>query len=124
MEAIYGRDLLSNVKRRGNQLAQALRDKFGNHPHIGDIRGRGLFLGLELVAERRDKTPFDPSSRVAKKIKAAAMVEGLLCYPMSGTLDGQRGDHILLAPPFIITEDHIAEMVTKLARAIDQAIAL
>lgn len=124
MEAIYGRDLLSNVKRRGNQLAQALRDKFGNHPHIGDIRGRGLFLGLELVVERRDKTPFDPSLSVAKKIKAAAMAEGLLCYPMSGTLDGQRGDHILLAPPFIITEDHIAEMVTKLARAIDQAIAL
>jgi adenosylmethionine-8-amino-7-oxononanoate aminotransferase len=73
--------------------------RFGQHPHVGDIRGRGLFRGMELVADRESKAPFDPSRGIAAKLKKAAFEAGLICYPMSGTIDGRRGDHILLAPP-------------------------
>ena len=100
-----------------------LRAEFGQHPHVGDIRGRGLFLGIELVANRETKAPFDPSRKVAGKIKAAAFEAGLICYPMSGTIDGQSGDHVLLAPPFIISDDQIDELVTKLSGAVQAALA-
>ena len=89
------------------------------HPHVGDIRGRGLFWGLELVADRERKTPFDPRTRIHARIKAEALKAGLLCYPMGGTLDGERGDHVLLAPPFILEERQLDELVTKLAGALD-----
>jgi len=100
-----------------------LRARFGSHPHVGDIRGRGLFWGVELVADRATKAPFDPGQRVNAKIKQRAMEEGLLCYPMGGTIDGARGDHVLVAPPFIVTEGQLDELVDKLGRAVDAAIA-
>ncbi|WP_346797821.1 aspartate aminotransferase family protein [Halomonas sp. Bachu 37] len=112
--AIESRDLLPRVRRLGDELQRRLEDRFGEHPHVGDIRGRGLFRGLELVAERADKTPFDPSRKLHADIKRTAMDHGLMCYPMGGTLDGQRGDHILLAPPFILEEYHLDEIVDKL----------
>jgi adenosylmethionine-8-amino-7-oxononanoate aminotransferase len=102
----------------GDHMRARLEAAFGTHAHIGDIRGRGLFMGLELVADRHSKVPFDPSRRVHEKLKAAAMAHGLMCYPMGGTLDGQRGDHVVLAPPFIISEDQIEEMIEKLDRAL------
>jgi len=92
-------------------------------PRVGDIRGRGLFWGLELVADRVTKQPFDPGQRLNAKVKQRAMGNGLLCYPMGGTIDGVRGDHVLLAPPFIVTEAHLDELVDKLGRAVDAAIA-
>ena len=98
----------------GGYLEKALNDTFGQHPHIGDIRGRGMFRGLEFVADRETKTPFDPDKRVAARLKAKAMENGLICYPMSGTIDGQSGDHVLLAPPFICSEAQIDELVGKL----------
>ncbi len=101
----------------GDKLQSALEAAFGQHANVGDIRGRGLFRGIELVADREGKTPFDPTLGVAAKIKKTAMAEGLICYPMSGTRDGKAGDHILLAPPFIIEEEQIDELVTKLGRA-------
>jgi adenosylmethionine-8-amino-7-oxononanoate aminotransferase len=100
----------------------ALQAQFGQHPNIGDIRGRGLFQGVELVSDRDSKTPFDPGRKIAGKIKTAAFNAGLICYPMSGTLDGQNGDHVLLAPPFIISDDQIDELVGKLAGAIETAL--
>ena len=112
-------DLLANVQRMGRRLDAALHDRFGNHPNIGDIRGRGLFRAVELVADRASKAPFDPQLSVHARIKKAAMAEGLICYPMGGTIDGQRGDHVLLAPPFIIDDNHVAEIVSKLGQAID-----
>jgi len=115
--------LVARAKIMGEQLAAALLARFGDHPHIGDIRGRGLFRGLELVTDRASKAPFDPALGLAKKVKRAAMAEGLMCYPMSGTIDGRRGDHILLAPPFIIETREIDELVMKLDRAIGVAIA-
>ena len=115
--------LLAQVRQRSDDLLQRLHERFGNHPHIGDIRGRGLFLGIELVADRTTKEPFDPALKLHARIKAAAMDEGLICYPGGGTADGARGDHILLAPPFIISSDELEELVTKLGAAVDSAFA-
>ncbi|KIC44275.1 hypothetical protein RA28_15075 [Ruegeria sp. ANG-S4] len=114
--------LPSRAAAMGERLQSALEAAFGQHPNIGDIRGRGLFRGIELVADRDSKTPFDPARGVAGRIKKAALAEGLICYPMSGTRDGKNGDHILLAPPFIIEDTEIQELVTKLNRAIDAVI--
>tara|TARA_R110002167_G_scaffold80291_5_gene220736 strand:+ start:3692 stop:5020 length:1329 start_codon:yes stop_codon:yes gene_type:complete len=120
---IESKQLLPQVVRLGEQLMLRLKDRFGEHPHIGDIRGRGLFQGLELVADRDSKTPFDPALKLNAKIKKAAMAAGLMCYPMGGTLDGLRGDHILLAPPFILQESHLDELVEKLDIAINGSLA-
>lgn len=114
--------LVARVIRMGKILRERLQQDFGEHPNIGDIRGRGLFLGIELVQDRDGKTPFDPGLAINRKIKAAAMKNGLMCYPMGGTIDGRRGDHVLLAPPFIISDDQIDELVFKLDKAIDQAL--
>ncbi|NVK42859.1 MAG: aspartate aminotransferase family protein [Oceanospirillaceae bacterium] len=119
---IEEKQLLPRVRALGAGLEARLRDRFGEHDHIGDIRGRGLFLGLELVQNRGSKTPFDPSLKLNAAIKKAAMANGLMCYPMGGTIDGQRGDHILLAPPFILEEAHLDELVDKLDIAIDSAL--
>ncbi|WP_425078180.1 aspartate aminotransferase family protein [Ruegeria denitrificans] len=110
-------DLPARAGRMGSKLQSALEAAFGQHPNVGDLRGRGLFRGVELVADRETKTPFDPSLGIAGKIKKAALAEGLICYPMAGTRDGRNGDHILLAPPFIIEEDQIGELVSKLERS-------
>ena len=122
-QVIKREGLLDAVRGRGTYLFHALHGRFDAHPHVGDIRGRGLFAGIELVADRKTKQPFDPKSRLHAQIKAAAMREGLLCYPMGGTIDGVQGDHILLAPPFIVRESDIDQIVDRLARAIDSGIA-
>ncbi len=116
--AILERGLIARVQTQSETLKARLEQRFGQHQHVGDIRGRGLFRGIELVQDRNTKEPFDPSRGVAAKIKKAAFAEGLICYPMSGTIDGRRGDHILLAPPFIIEDDQIDELTDKLDRAI------
>ncbi len=116
------RDLPARAGVMGENVQSALEAAFGQHPNVGDIRGRGLFRGVELVADRNSKAPFDPALGVAAKIKKAAVAEGLICYPMSGTRDGKHGDHVLLAPPFIIDDDQIDEMVNKLSKAIELAL--
>ncbi len=121
-KVIREEDLLTNVRIQGEHLADALQRQLGEHPHVGDIRGRGLFRGLELVADRANKEPFDPALRLAAAVKRRGMEHGLMCYPMSGTIDGRLGDHILIAPPFIINERHIEELIDKLTRALDAAI--
>jgi adenosylmethionine-8-amino-7-oxononanoate aminotransferase len=121
--AIEDDGLLERVRVMGARLEESLTERFGNHRHVGDIRGRGLFRGLELVEDRATKTPFDPVLALNARIKRAAMADGLMCYPMGGTIDGRQGDHILLAPPFIIDDSHVAQITEKLGRAVDQAIA-
>ncbi|TAM53116.1 MAG: aspartate aminotransferase family protein [Paraburkholderia sp.] len=114
--------LLANVTARGEQLRSALRERLGDHPHVGDIRGRGLFVGVELVRDRESRAPFDPQLRLHAAIKHEAMARGLMAYPMGGTIDGKNGDHVLLAPPFICTSHDIERIVERLGDAIDAAL--
>jgi adenosylmethionine-8-amino-7-oxononanoate aminotransferase len=124
VQQVIERDgLLAAVQRQGRALAQRLCDALGKHPHVGDIRGRGLFWGLELVRDRATKTPFDPDSRLHAAMRREAMAHGLMVYPMGGTIDGRLGDHVLLAPPFIITDSELDAVVERLAASIDAAIA-
>ena len=122
VSAMLDRKLIPRVKTQGETLIAALQACFGQHQHVGDIRGRGLFQGIELVADRDSKAPFDPSRKIAAKVKKAAFEAGMICYPMSGTIDGQSGDHILLAPPFVISDGQIDELVQKLSSAIETAL--
>ncbi|WP_405278844.1 aspartate aminotransferase family protein [Cobetia sp. Ld8] len=122
-QTIEARDLLTRVNVLGEGLKARLNERFAHHPHVGDIRGRGLFQGLELVADRDSRKPFDASLKLHARLKKAAMAEGLMCYPMGGTLDGRQGDHILLAPPFILQESHLDEITARLGRAIDTTLA-
>ena len=117
-------NLLEKVRSTGEALQRALLDRFGNHPHVGDIRGRGLFVGLELVADRASKRPFEADLKLHARVKREAMQRGLACYPMGGTVDGQSGDHVLLAPPFITSLIEVNEIVGRLGEAIDSALRL
>lgn len=114
--------LIGRVKDQGHKVMRALEDRFAGHPHIGDIRGRGLFLGMEFVADRTTKAPFAAEEARHKRFKAAAFEAGLICYPMGGTIDGRQGDHVLIAPPFIISDDQIDELTDKLALAAEAAL--
>jgi len=114
--------LVEQVARNGDVLAAKLQEAFGDHPHVGDLRGRGFFRGIEIVQNRETNDPFAGELAIAVKLKKAAMDEGLICYPMGGTVDGKNGDHVLLAPPFIYTHAHMDEMVEKLRKAIDLVI--
>ncbi|MGE5525635.1 MAG: aspartate aminotransferase family protein [Rhodospirillaceae bacterium] len=122
-QEVKERDLLANVRAKGALLRSALSERFGNHPHVGDIRGRGLFVGLELVADRSTKVPFDPARNLSARILRRGLQNGLVCYPMGGVIDGKKGDNILLAPPFIVEEAHVFEMVDKLGHTLDEALA-
>ncbi|AUQ59626.1 aminotransferase class-III [Phaeobacter inhibens] len=122
VRALLDRGLVKRSAEMGETLHAALVARFGQHPHVGDLRGRGLFRGIELVADRESKMPFDPGLGIAGKLKKAAFEAGLICYPMAGTRDGRNGDHILLAPPFILSEDQIGEITDKLEVALDQVL--
>jgi len=120
---IQEEDLLTRVREMGNALNDALLERFGNHRHVGDIRGRGLFRAIELVEDRSTKKPFDPSLKLHTRIKQEAMERGLICYPGGGTIDGKLGDHVLLAPPFIVEPKHVDQIVGRLGDAIDAALS-
>ena len=115
-------DLLPNVVAMGARLQAALDATLGQHPHVGDVRGRGLFRGVEIVADKETKEPFDPALGVAAKLKQACFADGLMVYPTGGTVDGRLGDHALIAPPFIIGDAHVEEIVTKFAAALDRTL--
>lgn len=122
LDVIKRDDLLDNVRKQGETLSGLLHEQFDNHPNVGDVRGRGLFQAIELVADRQAKTPFDPALKVHARIKQQAMARHMMCYPMGGTADGKRGDHVLLTPPYIIDEAQIAEIVKRLKEAVDAAV--
>jgi len=123
LQAIILRGLIPRVREMGEKFNRALKAQFDAHPHVGDIRGRGLLRGLEFVQDRETRTPFDPAMGLAGKLKKAAFAEGLICYPMSGTRDGKFGDHVLLAPPFILEDEHIEEIVLKLSVALESCLS-
>jgi len=123
VQQVIERDgLLEQVAKSGAALRRMLDDAFGKHEHVGDIRGRGLFMALELVRDRSTKEPFAPERKLHAAIKARAMEKGLMVYPMGGTIDGQHGDHVLLAPPFIASAADLSEIVSRLADAVDAAL--
>lgn len=115
--------LLARVRAQGEGLRQRLESALGAHPHVGDIRGRGLFMGVELVQDRGSKQTFDPALTLHARIKREAMARGLMVYPMGGTIDGRQGDHVQLAPPFIISDDELDQLTERLSGAIDAAIS-
>jgi adenosylmethionine-8-amino-7-oxononanoate aminotransferase len=121
-QVIHRDNLLLNVRSMGERLRRGLDGRFGQHPNVGDVRGRGLFIGVEMVSDRGTKAPFDPALRLHARIKREAMARGLMVYPMGGTIDGARGDHVLLAPPFIVDAATVDAIVARLGDAIDAAI--
>lgn len=123
VQTIIRRDnLVETVRARGRALMDRLQARFGGHPNVGDIRGRGLLLALELVKDRASKAPFDPALKLHARVKAEAMRRGLLVYPMGGTIDGTRGDHVMLAPPFIVTDAELDTIVARLEAALAAAL--
>jgi adenosylmethionine-8-amino-7-oxononanoate aminotransferase len=123
VQQVLARDqLVERCAQQGARLGVGLSEAFREHPYVGDVRGRGLFQSIELVTDRATKAPFDPSLKMHARVKKAAMEAGLLCYPMGGTVDGARGDHVLLAPPFIISDDELAQLIERLTQAVDTAV--
>ena len=122
LQVIERDELLAQVKKRGGTLRRMLGDVFCAHPHVGDIRGRGLFLGLELVRDRASREPFAPELKLHALVKAKAMERGLMVYAAGGTIDGSRGDHVLLAPPFIVSAAELSEIVARLKEAVDAGV--
>ena len=120
---LLGEGLVERSREMGARLKNALFERLGQHPHVGDIRGRGLFIGVELVADRETKAAFDPARRIHQQVEHFALEAGLACYPMGGTIDGRTGDHVLLAPPFIITDGQIDELTDKFGSAVNMATA-
>jgi adenosylmethionine-8-amino-7-oxononanoate aminotransferase len=121
-QVIRDEGLLERVRSLGDLLEKRLVERFGNHHHVGDVRGRGLFYGIEIVADRASKAPFHPALKINARIKRAALERGLACYPGGGTIDGFKGDHVLLAPPYICSPREIEMIVERLGEAVDAAI--
>jgi len=118
-KAFVERGLVERVKTLGPGLEARLRDRLGTHPNVGDIRGRGFFWGVEFVSDRATKQTFAPEAKVNARVKAEALKLGLMCYPMGGTVDGVNGDHVLIAPPYILTESQMDELADKLGDAVE-----
>lgn len=123
LKAIREENLLENVVQRGKQIRAGLRNALGEHPFVGDIRGRGLFIGVEFVADRATKKPLDAAAKIHNQIQRAAMENGLLCYGMGGTIDGRRGDHVLLAPPYNLDGAQQQELTEKFASAVTSVLS-
>ena len=121
-QEVRERDLLANVRKMGGLLKGALSEQFGNHRHVGDIRGRGLFLALELVKDRETKEPFAAELKLSERIRVRAMENGLIVYPMGGVVDGKRGDNVMIAPAFIVEEQHVFELVEKLSKTLEDVL--
>ena len=116
VQTIIDRDgLMENVRVNGDWMMEALRGELAQHPHVGDIRGRGFFIGVELVADRETKEPFDPAKSVCAKIGEEGFANGLICYPVGGNVDGERGDIVILSPPFNASRAELEEIVDKFA---------
>ena len=116
--AIKTENLLENTRLAGNRIISGLKSELGDHPNVGDIRGRGLFIGIELVADRETKAPLDPAAKTHGIVQRTAMDNGLLCYGMGGTIDGKRGDHVLFAPPYNLQPAEQQELVDLFARSL------
>ena len=122
-EIIIRDELLATVRKNEPALRSRLASACEGIDAVGDIRGRGHLFGIELVADRKMKEPFDPSLKLTEIIRARTLEAGLICYPVSGTLDGKRGDVIIIAPPFNATDAELDEIVDKLGTGLRHALA-
>lgn len=122
-EVIAEENLLANVAAMGTLLEAGLTERLGNHRHVGDIRGRGLFWAVELVQDRASKAVFDPALKLNERVKREAYARGLGCYPMGGTIDGRHGDHVILAPPYNVTEAETTMILDRFSAAMEAALA-
>ncbi len=123
LDYLAAHDLIARAEAMGKLLGEKLHAAFDDHPHIGDIRGQGLMWGIELVADRMSKQPFPPAAKLAERVFAHAFADGLIVYAMGGCADGVAGDHVMVAPPFVVSADELDEIVARLTRAVDAAIA-
>ena len=117
-QIIREENLLANVRTQGELLRRLLLERFGPHPYVGDIRGRGLFFALEFLQNRADKRPFDPELQLHEQLKTHALRLGLGIYPSGGTIDGRRGDHVLIAPPYNSRAQDIEMIVDRLEEVV------
>jgi len=124
LKVMDSQGLIDQVHEKGRHLTSALHQALENHPWVGDIRGRGLFIGIELVADKVSKSPLPAAWKTHARIKQQAMANGLMCYPMGGTLDGKQGDHILLAPPLIMTNAEMDQVAELLSGTLDQVMGV
>ena len=122
-QVIREEKLLDNVQAMGALLEQRLTERLGNHRHVGDIRGRGMFWAVELVADRASKAVFDPALQLHERVKGEAYERGLACYSMGGTIDGRQGNHVILAPPYIVTREQVDAIVERFGDAVEAAVA-
>lgn len=124
VQRIVERDrLVAKVAADGPYLQRRLREALGQHPHIGDIRGRGFLQGLEIVADRETREPFDPALAIFRRVMKAGFDNGLIVYPTGGNVDGEKGDQLIVAPPYNATRAELDEIVDLLPRVIDEALA-
>ena len=115
--------LVEKVADDGPWLLAQLQTELGEHPHIGDIRGRGFFIGIEFVADREHKIPFAPEQQIFIQIRKQAFANGLICYPAGGNVDGQQGDVAILSPPYNATRAELEEILTKFVMTCRQVFA-
>jgi adenosylmethionine-8-amino-7-oxononanoate aminotransferase len=124
VQRIIGEEnLLANVRKQGDLLESLLRQRFAEHPHVGDIRGRGLFFALEFLEDRAHRRPFNPERQIHEQVKDHGLRLGLGVYPSGGTIDGRRGDHVLIAPPYISTTRDIETIVDRLEQVVNATFA-
>jgi adenosylmethionine-8-amino-7-oxononanoate aminotransferase len=124
VQTIIERDrLLERVRTAGAPFQAALRAALTRYEAVGDVRGRGFLVGVELVADRTTCTPFPAERALAETIGQCALEDGLICYPSGGNVDGIDGDTILLAPPYIATDSELAEIIERFARAVERGLA-
>jgi adenosylmethionine-8-amino-7-oxononanoate aminotransferase len=124
VQTIVERDrLLDKVKQDGAYFMDLLRQSIGGRPYVGDIRGRGFFIGIELVADRPSKESFDPALQLYAKVRDRAFANGLICYPAGGNVDGIKGDQVILAPPYNASRAELDEIADKLQKSLAEVIA-
>jgi adenosylmethionine-8-amino-7-oxononanoate aminotransferase len=124
VQHIVERDhLLERVRTAGAVLQESIRDALSRIDEVGDVRGQGFFVGVELVRDRVTKVPFPAERALSFDVGARAFADGLICYPCCGNVDGTAGDTIIIAPPYNASDAELEEIVAKLARAIDAALS-
>jgi hypothetical protein len=116
-------DLVAASRVKGERLADLLHERLAPHPHLGEIRGRGLMVGLELVADRETRAPFPRAEKVTERVARAARDRGVLVYSGTGNANGVDGDQILLGPPFVVTADELTRIADVVGEAVEAATA-